>query len=375
MQDPVTLVSQVAGLIKEGPDPLGLFWSERRARSYLNKTLTSQRTRRDAQAYLTELLNLRQRPAKQPIAKMPQKRKFSGPVYARAAKVKKVSRDKYGGKTIDWAAAAKLADAAAKTAVNRATETTYSQSGLYCNTQLDTLNTVGYSLSGINQSAVYTAANPSTRGDKTNGVLVIPVVNLAQVGNTNTPGYRKGQRINPLGFRVSWEHSQAIPTMNKTYHYAFIRNKGRTFTSITSPQLTTTDSMYLFVPQIQGPLVGAGGPAGNLPMGNFSSCMRWNRSEWNVLKHGKYTMAPTIEMANNAAIISPTNITASFTRTHCETVYIPIKDAHWDYPTPTAITDIKGGDYFFVMWSEGDADRLLGRELMRFVYELSFKDP
>jgi len=375
MQDPVTLVSQVAGLIKEGPDPLGLFWSERRARSYLNKTLSSQRTRRDAQAYLTELLNLRQRPAQQPIAKMPQKRKFSGPVYARAAKVKKVSRDKYGGKAIDWAAAAKLADAAAKTAVNRATETTYSQSGVYLNTGMATLTTSGYSMSGLNQSAGYTAADPSTRGDKTNACLIIPVVNLAQVGNSNTPGYRKGQRINPIGFRISWEHTQSLASINKTYHYAFLRNKGKTFPSANVPGIASTDFLQLFVPQIQGPLVTAGGPQGLLPMGNFSSCMRWNRQEWSVLKHGKYTMGPAVELANNGVIITPTNASADNTKSSLQTAYFPIKDAHWDYPNPTANVDIKGGDYFFVLWSEGAADRVLGRDTFKFVYELSFKDP
>lgn len=376
LKDPVTIVSQIADLVRPGPDPLGLYLSEREARSSINKTFPSVRSRRDAQQFLTELLSARH----QPTAKMPQyaaKRKRPlGILATRNAKRAKTARDKYGGKSIDWNAAAKLADQAAASAVMRATETTYSQSGMYLDTGRSALTQTGFAMSGLNQSAAFSLSSISTRGNRTNGCLYWPLSPMAQVGNTNTPGYRKGQRINPQGFRVSMMHTQYLSTVNKVYHFALLRNKGVTLGgSPVSPGLSSTDGLSLFVPLSQGPLAAAGGPTGTLPFGDFSSCMRWNRQAWSVVKHGQYTMGSAKDLENAAVQNQPNTTGATATNTLHKSVYYPIKDVHWDYPTPTAISNIKGGDYFWVMWSEGAADLALGAEQIVFTMELSFKDP
>ena len=377
MQDLVTIVAQIADLTKTGPDPLGLYFSEREARSHINKTFTSARTRRDAQAFFTELTKYRI----EPVAKMPQyaaKRKRPlGLLATRNAKRAKTGRDKYGAKSIDWNAASKLADQAAASAVRRATETTYSQSGAYLNTNATTLTKSGYSMSGLNQSAGYIPATSTTRLNATSNCFVWPVSPMAQVGNTSTPGYRKGQRINPIGFRFSISHYQGLAsTQGATYHWAFIRNKGVSLqgTQVTTPVISSTDSVALFVPFIQGPLV-TNGPNGTIPNGDFSSAARWNYPEWQKVKSGTWTMPAMLARENSAVINAPTANANNQNASKLIQGYVPIKDAHWEYPTPTAISNIKGGDYFFVIWREGFQDPYINSDAMVMMYELSFKDP
>lgn len=85
-------------------------------------------------------------------------------------------------------------------------------------------------------------------------------------------------------------------------------------------------------------------------------------------------MPPVASRENNALPNSPTTAPVPST-TKCITGYIPIKDAHWDYATPTAIANIKGGDYYFTIWREGAADTNIANDVMYTVFELSFKDP
>lgn len=266
--------------------------------------------------------------------------------------------------------------AAVKKVENRAVETTYSQSGLYMDSSLSTFTQTGYSMSGLNSSAAYSASTPTTRANATNQCLVWPLSPMAQVGNTSTPGYRKGQRISPIGFRFSVEHDQQLATMNVNYKWALVRNKGQTLTSnATIPGITGTNSLGLFVPLVQGPLVSSGGPSGSLPMGNFSSCMRWNRQEWSVMKSGTWSMGAVLSRENASVISAPQTSSNVANVSRCVTGYAPIKDKFWDYPAPTATTGIKGGDYFFIVWREGSADAYIARDQMSFVFEFSFKDP
>lgn len=374
LQDPVTTVSQIADLIKSGPDPLGLYLSERQARSEINKTFPSQRTRRDAQAFLTELLNTRQ----QRVAKMPQysaKRKRPIGLLA-SSKRAKLARDKYGAKAIDWNAAARLADQAAASAVRRSTETTYSQSGVIMNTAMTPLTQTGYNMSGLNQTAAYSGADVVTRLSRTNACFVWPVSPMAQVGNSSTPGYRKGQRINPIGFRFCITHYQGLPTVqNATYHWAMVRNKSVTLGgNPVIPYITTTTNLQLFTPLIQGPLASAGGPNGVTPVSDFSSSMRPNSQSWTKVKSGSWTMSPMLERANNAVYVQPDHANDQNSAKSI-TGYVKFKDAHWDYGTPTAITGVKGGDYYFVIWREGTRDLYINSDAMVTTFELSFKDP
>lgn len=266
--------------------------------------------------------------------------------------------------------------AAVKKVENRSQETVYSQSGAYLDSSLSTLTKTGYTLSGLNQSAAFTQGTAYTRVQITNACFVWPLSPMAQVGNSSTPGYRKGQSINPVGFRYYIYHQQSLNSVPATYKFALLRNKGVTLTTgNTTPGIASTDSLGLFVPLIQGPLATSGGPNGSLPLGDVSSSMRWNRAEWQVCKSGSWNMTSSMARENSALITSPTVAGGISTAFKQVTGYIPIKDATWLYPLPTTISGIKGGDYYFVVWREGPADNAISADKMSMTFELSFKDP
>ncbi|AXB22593.1 capsid protein [Alces alces faeces associated circular virus MP65] len=297
--------------------------------------------------------------------KMPAKKSSRGGI-GKAAKAKK----NYGATP----AFNRALTAAVQKVEARSQETTYSQSGVYLNAAQSTFTQTGYTLSGLNQSAAYAVGTTNTRANATNQVFAFPICPLAQVGNSSTPGYRKGQRINPVGFRFSIQHDQSLATMSATYKWALIRNQGGTLSGNTGPVITQTNAITMFVGLVQGPLASAGGPNGALPNGDFASSMRWNRQAWTVKKQGSYTMPAALARDNNTA---PASATAPPFHNSSKTVthFIPIRDSHWDYPTPTAIANIKGGDYYFVLWREGSADQFIGNDFINFICELSFKDP
>lgn len=259
-------------------------------------------------------------------------------------------------------------------------ETTYSTATCYLNSSGSTYTLLGYSLTGLNSSAAWSASSPGTRANATNQVFYCPLSVFAQVGNTSTPGYRKGQRINPVGFRISIEHNQSLATINSVYKWAVCRNKGNTIlnagNTITSPGITQQTSLSLFAPFVQGPLVSASSNTSSLPLGDFPSAMRWNHQEWSLTKRGSYTMPAQLARENSSVGGSATatsGVTIGQTKTL--TAYVPIKDTFWDYPSPTAINGIKGGDYFFVLWREGACDSLIALDQITMLFELSFKDP
>lgn len=299
--------------------------------------------------------------------KMPVKRTAKGGI-GKAARAKKKN---YGAS----ASFNKALVAAVERVENRTLETTYSQSGAFLNVGSSTFNQTGFNLSGLNQTAAYSASTPSTRISATNQCFVFPICPLAQVGNSSTPGYRKGQRINPLAFRFSIEHNQSLSTVAATYKWAVVRNTGSTLTTNnTTPGIVQTNGLNLFVPLTQGPLAASGGPNGALPLGDFSSCMRWNRAEWAVKKSGSYVLGAALERLNSNAPTTPT-VPPYHNTSKCFSAYTSFKEKHWDYPLPTAISNIKGGDYYFIMWREGIADTFIGNDVINFVCELSFKDP
>lgn len=258
----------------------------------------------------------------------------------------------------------------------RSQETVYSQSGVYMDSSAATFTQSGYSLSGLNTSAAWTAAGTGARCNATNQAFVWPLSPMAQVGNTSNPGFRRGQRINPIGFRVSIAHEQAIPSVSATYKWALLRNVGQTLSNNNvTPGITQTNALGIFVPWTQGPLASAGGPNGVLPNGDFSSITRWSRQDWSVKKHGSWTMQPALNRENSSVVQNPQATTQFYSSSKLTQCYIAIKDTHWDYPTPTGIANIKGGDYYFVIWREGVGDPFIGRDYMACTFELSFKDP
>lgn len=314
--------------------------------------------------------------------RMPPKRKAPKGILAnyRAKKAKtKSGRDKYGAKGIDWDLAIKVADAAAKKSAIRVQETLYSQSGWFMQTDKSTFVQTGFNLSGLNQSAAFSLSNPSSRADATNQCFVFPVSPLSQLGNQGTPGYRAGQKILAHSLSVGIFHEQMLPTVTATYHVALLRNvsQTRTGTGYATPGITQTNALDLFVTLNQGPLASAGGPSGVLPDGDWSSIMRWNRADWRVCKHETWTMTRQLDGANIKEGNDPTAANGTVARAvgKCHKMYYSFKDQVWDYASPGAINNIKGGDYYVVIWREGPGDSYIGRETLNGVVELAFKDP
>jgi hypothetical protein len=296
------------------------------------------------------------------------------------AKAKKSARkDPYGSKSVDWDAVAKVADRAAKNASMKTHEILYSQGSFSMNSNSDALRQTGFVLSGLNQSAAFDRADPSNRIAETDHVFVWPLSPMSALGNASTPGYRSGQKINAKSFKLSVFAYQGLATMTSTYHIAIIRNVGLQFNGpgYTSPGITTSAALSLFVFLNQGPLVTAGPVSGSTPNSDFISAMRWNRADWRVLKHTTYTMPGRPSSQNQRDPDDPTTADGATNTTACKRVdvYVDLKDQVWDYSFPGSVNDIKGGNYFAIIWREGWSDKYIGLDYIGGVCELAYRDP
>ncbi|MGI4851893.1 MAG: hypothetical protein ACRYGR_08125 [Janthinobacterium lividum] len=268
--------------------------------------------------------------------------------------------------------------AAVKKVEMKQTETVYSQASLFMGS-FNSYTLSGYNMSALNQTGTFSASAPANRCNGTSQCLLFPVSIMAQVGNTSTPGYRKGQSICPVGLRVAIKHDQGLSSVGATFKWALIRDKGASLlasgVTISSPAIGQTTAINLFVPMTQGPLVSASALTGTPPTGDFVSAMRWNSYQWRKVKSGSWTMPATASRENTGIVTAPTSSSVTVSASKNMVVYCPIPDKTWDYPAPTAINNIKGGDYFFVIWREGAGDPALGYDQMSVFFELSFKDP
>lgn len=376
MRDLATLVDQYLALISDKPDPLKLSFTSREAFSDLSWALRGHSTKVRADAFRYFWRNM---PAKRKAAfstgGFPKKRRST----TKYGGTGKKNADKYGAKGIDWQAAMRLADSAAKKSAIRIQEMLYSQSGFYMDTAKTTLTQTGFALSGLNQTAGFTAADSGTRGNGTNQAFCFPLSPMSQLGNQGNPGYRGGQKINVHGFKLCLLHYQGLAAITATYHVALLRNVSTTIsgTGYATPGIAQTNSLTLFVPLVQGPLSSSGGPNGNLPQGDYSSCMRWNRADWRVVKHDTYTMPCTSQRENSKVATDPTTASGSASMTISKRLdmYVDMKDQVWDYTQPTSTNGIKGGDYYLVIWREGCTDAIIGRDFIQGMVELSYKDP
>lgn len=273
------------------------------------------------------------------------------------------------------------AEARAKKSALKVSETLYSQSSFSMDTKANLIQT-GFNLSGLNQSASFTPTGSNVRANATNQCFVFPLSPMAQLGNQGTPGYRGGQKIMAHTLTINITHNQLIPTINGIYKYALLRNVSKTIsgTGYSTPGITQTNALAMFVPLNQGALAASGPLTGALPSGDWSSITRWNRGDWRVCKSGSWTMPSRTESQNSLDPQDPTTSNGygsngNFTSTKIIRVNYNFKDQVWDYSDPSQTNAIKGGDYYFVMWREGAPDLYIGREVIQGTIELSFKDP
>ncbi|RYE04778.1 MAG: hypothetical protein EOP33_08590 [Rickettsiaceae bacterium] len=379
LTNPLQYIDEVISLVSTGPDPLGLHFTPREAFSQLADAFSGIPTKPKADLFRYFWRNM-------PKRSYPSS--FNNGGFAKKARYTKkyggtgkkfADKYKHGGKS-NIEAILYEAEARAKKTVLKTSETLESQSGWYMSTALPALTKVGSNLSGLNQDSAYVQSYPANRQISTNNVFVFPLSPLSQLGNAGTPGYRQGHRICAHSIEINIIHKQNLSNTTGYYHYAIVRNKSITLTgdAYAKPGITQTNNLALFKPLNQGPLATYG-PNGDLPDGDWSSCMRRNTDDWSWVKSG-YWVAPRLPIGGNGAKnSSPTSDIAS-NGTQIDfskkiRVSHSFKNQVWEYSKPTEINGIKGGDYYFIIWREGTEDPILGYEAINGTIQFKYKDP
>lgn len=323
---------------------------------------------------------------------MPAKRKADGQTSGNAKKstlgtkygggVKKY-RDKYASKDIDWDIVAKLADNAASKQINKNIETQYSQALV---SLLGTASaTTGWALGPLNVGPVAGPNNTTVTGFVPDQALIFNLGYLSGVGPSNTPGYRLGQRINAKYIKCTVAANLPEMSADCTYHWRVVRRKtdqaGQL--SYSQPSLVPMSTLSLYKPLTDGPLASSASygtySSSTSVFASHSSAMRQNTDQWTFCKNGS---------ASYSLIAAPIDTDATdgrLVRSFCKSLHFEV-NAEWDFVTRGG-SDIKGGNYFFVMWREGGPDytsqqastssaavSAMGGLSLKVFFELAYKD-
>jgi hypothetical protein len=288
----------------------------------------------------------------------------------------KKNSDKYGAKSVDWETVKKLADAAAKKEIGKNIETQYSQMMVTMTHKPDIRTTVGYNLAGLNFDTV-------NNGFKPHQAMIFNLCYLSQPGGALAPGYRVGQRINAKYFKLTLTANLPQVTADCTYHMRILKRKNDQSgqTAYAQPALTGLDQLQLFKPNTDGPLAAVSSygelASAQMPFPYFASAMRPNTEAWTFVHDGykdKFVKAQPTDTD-----VGDQKHVASF----CQSLYYKL-DEEWEFVTRTG-SDIKGGNYFVVVWREGGPDFVqyttpehvtdnLGLIQLKLSCELAFKD-
>lgn len=319
--------------------------------------------------------------------KMPATKRKSSSTTANSSKKYKTSKSKYGGGTkkgadkygskgIDWATVEKLADRAAKKEINKNIETQYSQMMVTMTHHPDKTATQGFDLGGLNFNQEQKIFRPDQ-------AMIFNLCYLSQPGSSLMPGFRVGQRINAKYFKITVSGNLPQVSADCTYHMRIVRRKSDRpgQASYGQPSLVPIANLELFKNNTDGPLAtqssyGEFGSAIN-PFPFFASSMRANSEAWTFVQKAhvsKYVKAGAIDTD-----ASDQKYVASF----CETLYFPMEE-EWEFVTRNG-SDIKGGNYFLLVWREGGPDfvqysaapaitNALGKVQLKVACELAFKD-
>jgi hypothetical protein len=299
----------------------------------------------------------------------------------KTAKVKygggeKKFKDKHNMGKVDWNEVAKIADKVAKKEINKNIETQYSQMMVTMTHTAEHKAVQGFDLGGLN----FDQANLKFKPDQ---AMIFNMCYLSQPGSSLMPGYRLGQRINAKYFKITLTANLPQVSADCTYHMRIVRRKSdRTGqSSYGQPTIANISNLELFKANTDGPLA-AGSSYGNgataqTPFPYFASAMRPNTEAWTFVQKGhvqKYVKGMPIDIDTN-----DDKYVASF----CETLYFPLEE-EWEFVNRTG-SDIKGGNYFLILWREGGPDfvqytaspvvtEALGQVQLKVSCELAFKD-
>lgn len=260
--------------------------------------------------------------------------------------------------------------------INKNIETQTSQAMVVMTHSPDHVKVTGFDLGGLNFDNTNLMFAPSQ-------AMIFNLGYLSQQGSSLSPGYRVGQRINAKYLKVTIAANLPQLSADCTYHWRIVRRKNDQSgqLSYSQPALVSMETIGLYKPLTDGPLAqesyyGQSSTA-TQPFPYFASASRPNSDAWTAVKGGhgwKYVKGQGLDTDEN-----DDRYVASF----CETLFLSL-DEEWDFVSRTG-SDIKGGNYFFVMWREGGPDFVqytakpnvataLGNVEVKCLFELAFKD-
>lgn len=329
---------------------------------------------------------------------MPPKRKAGAPVYNSGSKYSKQTTgkakrttgyskygyDKSGKEDADMVRAVKAAEIAAARQVSKNIETQYSQA----------LFTMSQDMAGMKGPKMGLLNTASGGGFDASACMVFNLCYLSQVGSNVSAGYRQGQKINALGLNVSLDINLPQQSVDCSYHWQIIRRKNDAPNqhAYSTPEITTMAELGLFKPLTDGPwantaaYLGTESLAGQAvgiptsPMRTYASAMRRNVSMWTFVSGAG---GSTNMYAKNVATPSQ-NGPESLCTTHFNGKLYHALNETWEF-VDRGGSNIKGGNYFFVLWREGPVDfsvntnadvarRSMGGAYISTMIELSYKD-
>lgn len=307
----------------------------------------------------------------------------------------KKNRDKYGFKGYDadeMIRIARLVESSTSKQINKNIETQYSSAVIVLTGEDTGASTSGFRLYGLNDTATG-AAGSQEFTENASQCMIFNLCTLSQPGSSIQPGYRQGQRINALYINVSITGYVLNPTADLSYHWAIVRRKNDQQNQNAYGKPTLVDMSYvgLYKPLTDGPLcaesltalTGAPKPGGAttssvIPLPYHMSSCRRNTDQWTFIPkgHGSFDVRPAPMDVGAAAGPVSDVVTSSINAS----AHLPIGQ-EWDFVQRNG-TDLKGGNYFLVMWREGSPwvekasiPTSLGPvEQLKVKIELAFKD-
>lgn len=286
---------------------------------------------------------------------------------------------------------------AAERVVNKSIETQYSQALV----TLSSATAPGTSpspwmLPPLNrQAAIY---------DST-AVLVFNMCYLSQVGQSTLPGFRLGQRINAKSFTIAIDINAPQSASDCSYNWCVVRRKNDApnQTAYSTPTVLGGGVVGLFKPLTDGPYASVAGYYGgtggvtvgnsSVPMPYYLSSTRRNTDEWSWVTGSSGSVnipGMPIQTPDVTPATSTTPASAITEQRYCPHVskkmYLALGDGgqDWDFVTRGG-SDVKGGNYFFMLWREGpphiglaaepeNASANSGGHSISCYFELAYKD-
>jgi hypothetical protein len=286
--------------------------------------------------------------------------------------------DKYGSKSVDWNAVAKLADAAVAKNLGRTIETQRSEAMIVMKyrTTVSPNNYNGFDLVGLNQNwNPVTAADNSVSYSPTavyNQVMTFNLSAMSQVKGSQSgsiSGWRQGHKINALALTFTLTGEVQDISADCEYHILLARRKdGAHAGGYQLPALVPSDQMGLFKPLVDGPFASSNGDGSAVPDKQYIGAMARNTDVWSFVEKGHVSKKIFASPQGNSIT---SNASVNLTMYHS----FGTSGGVWDFTTQTAgvAPVLKGGDYYVFVWREGATDTQMEQNL-RLYTKLSYKD-